>query len=244
MLMLPSRGFSLLNGCTRFDIAIGGQTVTFNVTAPVVTSSIIFSTIVLNGNITEVPLVVNDTTQVVSTEAISVFSTEFSDATSIYADPITVAWQATDTAEAQIMSDIAQSTSSATQSSSATKSSSSTSGTLTPGPHASLSGGGIAGIVVGVLVGLLGLLVGVWFLWRKRRQRRAPQTEADPQKSLEWQKAELEAREKNPRELPDTDVAELQDTQIPVELPAEDLSSIHSFNSPIQEAHERADTSH
>lgn len=55
-----------------------------------------------------------------------------------------------------------------------------------PQTSSSLSGGAIAGIVIGVLVGVIALLAGLFFLWRRNQQNRRVLAQEASMRSVKW----------------------------------------------------------
>jgi hypothetical protein len=86
--------------------------------------------------------------------------------------------------------------------------------------HSSLSGGAIAGIVIG-FIALFVLLGLVWFLWSKRKRNLAAGDLAERSGKL-WKKAELDSKVVLRAELPgEKDAVEMP--QPPVELPGHEV---------------------
>lgn len=99
------------------------------------------------------------------------------------------------------------------------------------GPSAALSGGAIAGIVVGAIVGLAIVAAAIWFLFRKRKQRRWDESAAQAVKSPMLQYSPFEEGvpylSKSPMELHEVEARPVQvfemgaESKIP-ELPVKD----------------------
>ncbi|KIW03138.1 uncharacterized protein PV09_05780 [Verruconis gallopava] len=153
---------------------------------------------------------------------------------SLYAPPFYVRYQDSDTYVASIWSSIFESSKSALLASSQGQGGNSTITTLsTSSPTASvahsegLSGGKIAGVVIGAISALC-ILIGVILVWLKKRRSQKLEKETHSGAEGAWAKQELDGTSVHPKELDaEREIKEIYaPASPPVELPGDDVYSV------------------